>query len=202
MIDPQYICSGLLKIYLGSQEAACFYVNEEAGLFGILLFFSNVSPDNVIEAGEQEHNIHIPPSPGSLVSLVAWHCCHSCSELRPSPRTLCGNSGGSCDSPAKSWCCPASPPCRNSVGEISFPAGSFPSHPSPPVGHMSAFSEDDFAETRKAAVWWGFNVFFLQRQIWTLQKVENRAMILARGLPRRWQSFPGVSPALLSWCDR
>lgn len=61
MIDPQYICSGLLKIYLGSQEAACFYVNEETGLFGILLFFSNVSPDNVIEAGEQENNIHIPP---------------------------------------------------------------------------------------------------------------------------------------------
>lgn len=39
MTDPQYICSGLLKIYLGSQEAACFYGNEETGLFGILLFF-------------------------------------------------------------------------------------------------------------------------------------------------------------------
>lgn len=39
MIDARYICSGLLKISLGSQEAACFYVNEETGLFGILLFF-------------------------------------------------------------------------------------------------------------------------------------------------------------------
>lgn len=38
MIDLQYICSGLLKIYLVSQEATCFYVNEETGLFGILFF--------------------------------------------------------------------------------------------------------------------------------------------------------------------
>lgn len=39
MIDLQYICSGLLKIYSVSQEATCFYVNEETGLFGILFFF-------------------------------------------------------------------------------------------------------------------------------------------------------------------
>lgn len=38
MIDLQYICSGLLKIYLVSQEATCFYGNEETGLFGILFF--------------------------------------------------------------------------------------------------------------------------------------------------------------------
>lgn len=39
MIDLQYICSGFLKIYLGSQEATWVYVNEETELFVILFFF-------------------------------------------------------------------------------------------------------------------------------------------------------------------
>lgn len=69
MIDPQYICSGLLKIYLGSQEAACFYVNEEAGLFGILLFFPMCL---LTMLSKQENRNTTSTSPPPLAAGSLW----------------------------------------------------------------------------------------------------------------------------------
>lgn len=68
MIDPQYICSGLLKISLGSQEAACFYVNEETGLFGILLFFP-MCLLTILSKQENRNQHPHPPPPQAAWSL-------------------------------------------------------------------------------------------------------------------------------------
>lgn len=79
MIDPQYICSGLLKISLGSQEAACFYVNEETGLFGILLFFPMCLLTMLSKQENRNQHPHppLPRQPGlsgalALLSLLLW----------------------------------------------------------------------------------------------------------------------------------
>lgn len=116
MIDLQYICSGLLKIYLGSQEATCFYVNEETGLFAILFFFLSVSPDNVIEAGvpvKQHLNSPIPSQAGagSLVTLAPlWLLARSSDP----PTPLCTEIGGGQ---------PVTAQLKNSVALDHCPAG-------------------------------------------------------------------------------
>jgi len=143
MTDLQYICSGLLKIHLVSQEATCFYVNEETGLFGILFFFffANVSPDSVIEAGvpvKQHLNSPIRSQAGAVSLVASALLLLLALSSDPPPCTETGghlvtaqlNKGVSLD------CCPAGAVCRGGLlpGGCGLSQAPLPEHPSPLLG--------------------------------------------------------------------